>query len=240
MADQNWLFEETDQMSVNSSLGDLEMTAKLYDILASEYSGDYHQFLSASEKSQKSVDKKHKHLAQLVLRCYELKVPVEVYLRAQFEGLGYVMRRNHLSRPPMAMILSETGKERLVSYLERLEKSYVKPEDRRRALRARSGVDRLGLYVTSAMKFYERLQKVRTKVDLTKEVAIKELEMGARVGYFSAYYVAFNPLVDGSGSLYLQTMKAIIIKKLNEDQRALLSRARESLGVIHEEVGQYV
>lgn len=234
---ENWVFDDTNGVVTNPTPADLEMVARVYDNLAQEYTGIYTMFLNSKSKD---LEKKRKNLSQLVALCYELKVPVEVYLRAQFEGLGWLLKRQKIARPPMIQILSESGKVRLATYLERLEKSYIKPEDQRRALRARSGVDRFGLYVSSAMKFYERLQKVSTKVELTKEVAIRELEMGARAGYFSAYYVSFSPLVDTSGSLYLQTMKAVIMKKLNEDQRAMLSKARGSLGVEHEIVGQYV
>jgi hypothetical protein len=234
---ENWVFEGTESPLTNHTSVDLEMVAQIYDNLAQEYTGIYTMFLTSNSKD---LEKKLKNLAQLVALCYELKVSVEVYLRAQFEGLGWLLKRQKLSRPPMVQILSESGKVRLATYLERLEKSYVKPEDRRRALRARQGVDRKGLYVTSAIKFYERLQRVQKKVELTKEVAIRELEMGARTGYFSAYYVAFSPLVDSSESLYLQTMKAVIMKKLNEDQQTVLRKARGLLGIENEVVGKYV
>lgn len=237
----NWLFDEP-KVADSAVLADAElmMAAHVYDALAERYTGQRTHFIPPTLKDKKKLAEKQAQLRRLLARCQELGVGVEIYLAAQFEELGYVLKKMGLARPPMSQILSESAIERFNKYLDRIEKSYVTKRDRLRQHLRGSAVDRLALSRGSAKRFITRLERVRTHERLTKDVAIHELEMAARVGFVSGFYVAISPIVDSGDSSYLKALKASILRTLNKDQQSELMKARVALGSEHAEIREYV
>lgn len=236
----NWLFEERETPQEAQALPEeLLIVSKIYDNLSEHYTKKRTFFVPPKLKDKKKLQEKQTQLLRLLARCQELGAPVELYLRAQFEELAYVLNRVGIARPPMSMILSSAGVTRYNKYLDRIEQSFIDKEDKLRQSISPLGVDRVKACIDSAMTFAKRLSLVQKHTVLDSDVAAKELEMAVRIGIISPYYVMVSPVVDVSNSMFLQTIKAAVGRRLNKEQIRVMQMTHETLAV-NENLVHYV
>jgi hypothetical protein len=123
---------------------------------------------------------------------------IAVYMKAQYEQLLPFLKSGkagHLCYPQLAMLISPKAKERVAAYRKRIGESFADRDEVHAEMLSLPISKSVGSIVSSALIFYQRLQKLNTAYGkLDESMALRELESLSRQGMISKIFVYSSPL----------------------------------------------
>ena len=126
----------------------------------------------------------------------ELNVTFDIFLKSQFVILApYLKRINKQAYIKFNSLVTEKAIDRYFSYKKRITAQNTLHEDRKAELNATKEEKISMKYVESLEKFLNRLKFLTNQeIKITKELAIKELEMLTRTRILNPIYIYLHPL----------------------------------------------
>ena len=197
----------------------LYYVAKLYDQFVKDYSGKTVFFIPKNAKPE-TKEKKLTQLKQFVEKSVEAGLPINVFMKAQFETLKYMFKK--LGYVPVNAMIGDQSVQRARDYVSKMQSKRITTQtyDTQRT-------DLEAAMQTSADKFYLRLTKLQEALERrpTEEEAVRELAMLTRLGFLSKVFVYCSPLpVDGVSEL-AKVKQEVKLDKYQEESLQLIKRA---------------
>lgn len=224
------LIKEEERKALTSNIESEEAckrVASLYSRYVNKYSGRNSFFLT-NRLSKPVREKRLEQIRKLIRIANDLGVPVEVYIKAQFEEQMVFLRTRGLRHVPFANLISDNAVRRFDKYKERIDLSYSTDKARKEAFYSTDTLKVREAIQNSMEKFYARLERVKKSLGtLEIAIAIIELEVMAKANQLSNIYIYCSPLVEVGGSEYLSELWAEVDKKLNEFEKKEASLVRK-------------
>jgi len=188
--------------------------------------------------------KKQKRLAQirkLIRIVADLGIPMEVYIKAQFEEQMPFLRTRKLTYVPFANLISQRAIDRFKQYKKRIDSSYG-TETRREEFYSTDTLKIRKAVQESMKEFYECLKEIKDAGILSMNVALKELETMARARMVSNIYIFVSPIASFPSSTYLSELRSTVAQKLNDFEKKEAIRVRKEVleELDDQEMSEYV
>jgi len=204
--------------------------AIVYSQYVNKWSGRQAFFLTP----RMSTEKREKRLSQirrLIRIVADLGVPVEIYIKAQFEQQMVWLKKKGLNYVPFANLISQRAVEEFERYKSRIDKSHSADVAKKefystQALNVRQSVH------DSVTKFYYRLMAVKKiKGEMVVETALAELETMVRAGMITNIYLYVSPLANffTESSQYLNDKWTEVDKKLSSFDKKTAVKTRKEI-----------
>ncbi len=172
----------------------------------------------------------------------ELNVTFDIFLKSQFVILApYLKRINKQAYIKFDSLVTEKAIDRYFSYQKRITAQNTLHEDRKAELNATKEEKISMKYVESLEKFLNRLKFLTNQeIKITKELAIKELEMLTRTRILNPIYIYLHPLQ--KETIFLTSIHNEVKTRLNKYQKCAVEKIRKIIEelIIEDNIKKYV
>jgi len=205
-----------------------QQVALIYSQYVHRQSGRRFFFLTSRMKKDKR-EKRLTQICKLIHIAADLGVPVEVYIKAQFEQQMVWLSKRGLDYVPFANLISAKAANWFADYKKRIDESFDTDAGRKefystQELNIRHAIQE------SITKFYNRLERVKALTGtLAIDTVLKEMETMIRAGMISNIYLIASPLVACGGSEYLSTMREKAEKVLSSFDKEAARKIRKEV-----------
>jgi len=205
-----------------------QQVALIYSQYVHRQSGRQAFFLTPNMKK----DKREKRLTQirkLIHIVADLGVPVEVYIKAQFEQQMVWLSKRGLDYVPFANLISAKAANWFADYKKRIDESFD-TDARKKKFYSTQELDIRHAIQESITKFYNRLERVKALTGtLAIDTVLKEMETMIRAGMISNIYLTTLPPSACETSEYLSAMREKTDKILSSFDRKAADKIRKEV-----------
>jgi len=198
-------------------------------------------------EAHKDYEKQLEQIRRFVKICLKQGVPFHVYMKAQFEILvPWAKKTGKNPWVSFSMLTSDKSIKRFEDWKKKKENQYFYRKEKTKAVYNLEVPKYRSMLIKSVNALIHRLEfYLKDGVEITEEIAIKELELLTRQGKLYDIYVWSHPLVPGSGSKDLLEAKQHAEEALTKDEKEIILKIRKEVDKVAEnsekkEIARYV